>query len=159
MLLAIDPGTCTGWAGYENGRLMGCGVGEDLHAQRLATTIAERVVIESPKLRPWGEKNPNAILTLARNAGEWGGKISQACGALVEYVTPNDWKGSTSKDVAHARIWSALSDEEKALVDRSFAAAKGRNGLAPSKRHNVLDAIGLGLWAVGRFGRYVQGAS
>lgn len=160
MLLAIDPGVCTGWATYEGTTLTGCGVGEDLYLNARGLSDLARVVIECPKLRPWGEKNPNAILTLARNAGEWGGRVQGAfidCtpdgGYLpVEYVLPNDWKGSLTKEQCHPRLWAVLSVEEQSTVDAAFRAAKGRNGLAPSKRHNVLDAIGIGLWAVGRFG-------
>jgi hypothetical protein len=150
MLLAIDPGVCTGWALYDNGRLFNCGVGEDLDLE-WCREFAHSPIVECPKLRPWGEKNPNAILTLARTAGEWGGRI----GGVVEYVLPNDWKGVLSKDEAGARIWAKLDDAEKGIVDHAFAAARGRNGLAPSKRHNVIDAIGIGLWKCRRFGKGV----
>ncbi len=142
MLLAIDPGADTGWALFDScRRLMACGLGQP-------TGIYPRaVVIECPKLRPRGEKNPNAILLVARNAGEWGGRYKDA---VVAYVTPNEWKGSTPKDVSGKRTLGKLDPKELAILEAAFAAHPGRNGMAPSKRHNVLDAIGIGLHGVGR---------
>jgi hypothetical protein len=40
------------------------------------------------------------------------------------------------------RILSKLTDHELSLL-------KGL-GLPPSKEHNVIDAVGIGLWKVGR---------
>lgn len=142
-LLAIDPGIDVGWALFNNElRLTGCGLGTPTPCQ------PDEVLIECPRLRPVGERNPNAILTLARTAGEWGGRFWGT--GLVRYLTPNEWKGSTPKDISHARIWSKLDDKEKGIVDAAFKAHPGRAGMAPSKRHNVLDALGLGLFGVGR---------
>ncbi len=139
MLLAIDPGTDSGWAIFgDTGRLQACGLGmvsEDVEPCK--------VYIECPKLRPRGEKNPNAVLAVARNAGEWGGRCL-SLGCEVVYITPNDWKGSTPKNISHARVWAALSEPEKSVVDKAL------RGMAPGKRHNVLDAIGIGLWGVKR---------
>ncbi len=152
MLLAIDPGADAGWALFNDaGRLASCGLSADDDKSGAPSGLPlARVLIECPKLRPWGEKNPNAILTLARRAGEWGGYYYDH---LVEYLTPNDWKGTTKKEIDHARTWSRLDATEQGIVDRFFKAAPGRNGLAPSRRHNVLDAIGLGLFGVGRSSR------
>lgn len=144
MLLAIDPGADTGWAAFDScRRLTACGLGDPV----IEAPPATRVLIECPKLRPRGEKNPNAILLVARQAGEYAGAYRSA---EVTYLTPNDWKGSTPKDISNARTWAKLDPLEQAICDRMFAAAPGRNGMAPSKRHNVLDAIGIGLHGVGR---------
>jgi len=144
MLLAIDPGTDTGWALFTSERrLLACGLGEPTEVESL-----DEILIECPKLRPRGEKNPNAILLVARSAGEWGGRYWGR--GLVTYLLPNDWKGNTPKTISHARIWSKLDAKEQGIVDAAFKAAPGRNGLAPSKRHNVLDALGIGLHGVGR---------
>jgi len=144
MLLAIDPGNDTGWALFDNGRrLAACGLGEP----ELPGPVDD-LIIECPELRPHGEKNPNAILKLARNAGEWCGRLRAI--PRQRYVRPNDWKGSTSKSISHARTWGKLDDKEKDIVDAAFKSAAGRDGMAASKRHNVLDAIGLGLFGVAR---------
>lgn len=147
MLLAIDPGADTGWALFDScRRLQACGLGDPVEAESVPA-YPEKVLIECPRLRPRGEKNPNAILLLARGAGEYAGAFRAA---EVAYLTPNDWKGSVPKDISNARTWSKLDPQEQWIVDAAFRAAPGRNGLAPSKRHNVLDAIGIGLFGVGR---------
>lgn len=145
MLLAIDPGTDTGWALFDScRRLQACGLGYP------EVGAIDDLIIECPKLRPKGEKNPNSILSVARNAGEWAGRFESRCAAPVRYVSPTDWKGSTPKDISNARTWAKLDPKEQGIVDAAFKAAPGRDGLAPSKRHNVLDALGLGLFGVGR---------
>lgn len=145
MLLAIDPGCDTGWALFDSARrLTACGLGDPRPVVAIYGN-PDRVLIESPFLRPRGEKNPNAILKLARNAGEWGGRFGD-----VEYLTPNDWKGCLRKETSHARLWTKLDDKEKSVVDRAFKTHPGRDGMAASKRHNVLDAIGIGLFGVHR---------
>ncbi len=83
-------------------------------------------------------------MTVAIRAGEWGGWAKAVLGVEPEYVEPGQWKGATPKDISHARIWAALTADERALL------AKAGEGVAPSKRHNIVDACGLGLWAVGR---------
>jgi hypothetical protein len=89
---------------------------------------------------------PADIIKLATRAGKWEGLVSAFVGLEeVEYVEPHKWKGTIAKEVCHARIWSILSADEKATL------AKVCEGVAPSKRHNVLDAVGIGLWAVGRY--------
>lgn len=137
MLLAIDPGACSGWALFDDpGRLVSCGLDEP----PAVGVEPFRVLIECPKLRP-NEKNPQAILTLAVRAGEWGGVYRAQ---HPEYLTPNDWKGSTPKDISHARILAALDAKEQGIVDRAG------KGMAPGKRHNMMDAVGIGLHGVGR---------
>jgi hypothetical protein len=144
MLLAIDPGADTGWALFDScRRLSACGL-NNLPEVR----PGHRILIECPRLRPRGEKNPNAILLVARNAGEYGGRYSSF--GVVEYLTPNDWKGNLRKSVSATRSKHKLDYKEHGIVEEAFASLPGRNGLAPSKRHNVWDAIGLGLHGVGR---------
>ena len=155
MLLAIDPGRDTGWALFSGDRLVACGLGDPRLSEKHRIAELERVVIERPMVYPRGQtKNPNDVVALALGAGEWGGLYRQWTD--VEYVFPFQWKGSVPKAVHHARVLAKLSAEERALADE--AIARGRSGvnsslgkaIAPSKRHNVLDAIGLGLFGVGR---------
>lgn len=90
------------------------------------------------------EVPPNDLITLAVRAGEVGGAF-RALGAVVDYVLPRTWKnGPIPKDVMHKRILRRLDDAERALID-----VAGR-GMAPSKRHNMLDAVGIGLWGLRR---------
>ncbi len=145
-LLAIDPGTNSGWAAFSSdGQLLGCGLG----AVPNLFAFPKKVIIECPRLRPRGEKNPNSILLVARSAGEWGGMYG-ACGAKVVYISPNDWKGSTPKQVSHQRVLAKLTDQESKVLQNAFLSHPGRKGMAPKLRENVLDAVGIGLYGVGR---------
>lgn len=160
-LLAIDPGANTGWAVFDScRRLTACGLYDgEKHVSLPNIEPGDRVLVEYPRLRPRGERNPNSILLVARKAGEWGGVFMQRGGA-VEYLLPNDWKGSTSKDIDHRRTFSKLSPEEiRALVVGCTGVAPRlapvneaiASGLSESdRRANILDAIGIGLFGVGR---------
>ena len=73
-----------------------------------------------------------------------------AVGAAIAAHTPNvvtvfpaDWKGNVPKDVMTERIRRALTDEERARIEKCPA----------SLMHNVLDAIGIGLWKLGRINK------
>ncbi len=139
-LLAIDPGADTGWARFDEKRLTACGLGVPLAAE------TRRVLIERPMIYPGGRQKarPADVIKLAVRAGEMGGQYARTAGIEPEYIEPHTWKGSVSKDIHHARIWAKLTPAEQAIV--SDAA----RGVAPSKRHNILDAVGIGLFGIGR---------
>ncbi len=145
MLLAIDPGACSGWALFTtaSGMLVGCGLDDPTKHRWYSLPSIERVVIERPRIYPRGlTKNPNDIVTLALNAGEWAGRYKPH-GIKVEYVYPSEWKGQTDKAISHTRTLSALTADELLIVP-----PEGKLGLPKSKRHNLLDAIGLGLFSL-----------
>jgi len=141
MLLAIDPGVDSGWALFVAGKLVACGLGDPRASEKHKAADITHVVIEQPTVYPRSPVPPNDIVTLAVNAGEWGGTYRQL-GANVEYVRPRVWKGSVPKDIHHARVWAALTPAEQGVVDAAVRK------VTPSKRHNVLDAVGLGAWRV-----------
>ncbi len=154
MLLAIDPGACSGWALFDSAsRLTSCGIG------RPEPAALDEVIIECEQLHGRSEKNPNSILLMARNAGEWFGRYSEYC-PNVRYVRVADWKGNTPKDINHRRTFEKLDPAElKALVagctgvsPKSAAIdAAIRKGLTKAdRRGNILDAVGIGLYGVGR---------
>ena len=107
------------------------------------------VWIESQVIVARYTKRPADIVKLAQDAGRWAG-IYSTLGVDAHFVEPNVWKGGpVPKNISHPRIWSALNAREQSVVD------VGCRGMAPSKRHNVMDAIGIGLWvrATGKAGR------
>lgn len=58
----------------------------------------------------------------------------------VRTPRPAEWKGQVPKPIHNRRTWDALSPAERETIEE----------VAPGLLHNVLDAIGLGLWAVRR---------
>lgn len=138
MLLAIDPGTDTGWALFDGPQLFACGLGTPPTAG--PTLNIERVLIELSSIRP-SDPRPQDILTLAVKSGEWHGLYRAHA---PTYLSPQDWKGSTPKPTSHARIWGKLTSSEQGIVDLAL------RGVAPKKRHNAMDAVGIGLHGVGR---------
>ncbi len=137
MLLTIDPGADSGWAVFgSTGWLTACGLNEG--APSAASGIT-RVVIERPHPHRTKAKVKD-IITLALRAGEWGGWAKAVLGVSPEYIEPPTWKGSMDKDTCHSRMWALLSPNEKILL------AKAGDGIAPSKQHNICDAVAIGLW-------------
>lgn len=144
MITAVDPSVDSdkqGWARFEHGKLADCGIGLSMHAGHL--------VIECPEYRrnQTARVNPNDLIKLAVHVGALKGAFEldgRAWFAEAELVTPSQWKGSVPKDIHGQRIIRALSLKECEVYQTKT------HGLAASRKHNVVDAIGLGLWKLGR---------
>lgn len=98
-----------------------------------------RVVVEWPQVYQGGKQkgDPADLLPLAG--------IGAALGVLcpsIRTVLPREWKGQVPKDVMGRRILSKLTPEETGIVD-ACAVIK-------SLKHNVVDAVGLGLFDADR---------
>jgi hypothetical protein len=163
-LLAIDPSlTCTGWAFFEGPTLKQCGIVRTdpswplaMRIGRAAEMITARdeeeawpehdTVIEWPQVYTFGKSkgDPNDLLPVAGVAAVCAATLAYAS-RPAELVKPAAWKGQTPKDVHNARVLARLTPGELAMVDGS--------GIPMSLRNNVIDAIGLGLWKLGRMGR------
>lgn len=139
MLLAIDPGADSGWARFNSkGQLEACG----LNIDALVAGIS-KVVIERPHTGK--TKAPlKDVITLALRAGEWGGRVESQLNIIPRYIEPATWKGSVPKEISQARTWAKLTPDERIIL-----AAAGEK-MAPSKRHNMIDAVGIGLFVVER---------
>ena len=143
MLLAIDPSKSparTGWAIFDRDthELVACGTRTPAPPWLEGVTHA---VIERPRIYPHGRTpNPNDIVTLAWSAGEHAGAL-RARGVDVRDVEPRTWKGTLDKAVCMRRVWSKLTPAEQAVAD------------IYQDNDHVLDAIGIGLHAIGRFSR------
>lgn len=150
-MLAIDPGLAgTGWAYFKGRKLKQCGV------------------ITPPSSLEWDQKIPyivNALWDIAtdypdksvvcempQHMQSAGGQLSARAGSViklamlvgairmqfgenVELVTPQRWKGQLKKRIVEKRIRSKLPKTVARLRPRSHS----------------WDAIGIGLWKLGRF--------
>lgn len=102
--------------------------------------IPHRLLIcEIPMVYPRGSgkgEDPNDLIQVALSAGA-------VLGAAVLGITvyPAEWKGQLPKDIHHKRV--------RAHVSFSSLAEYDVERVAPNLQHNVLDAIGIGIWANG----------
>lgn len=140
MILTIDSGGSTGWALFDPStkELVDCGL------NKLPTIFqppVTRIIIERPHA---GKTRARArdILTLAIRAGEAGGLLRYLTNVEPEYIEPQRWKGQLPKKRCNELVEAKLFIQEKSLL----------NKIKPlSAKHNVLDAVGIGLYAVGRW--------
>lgn len=150
-LIAIDPGKLSiAWAMFDEDELRRCGLMRaktiaDLAAEAnlaLGFAMADRAVVEVPQIYAQRKHKggQNDLIDVAVTAG-----IAVATLKLchdVKLVRPRAWKGNRPKDVDNRLTLARLSVVERAVLDRI--------DVPKSLRHNVIDAIGIGLWALGR---------
>jgi hypothetical protein len=139
--LAVDSGRDWGWALVAPDPhhpdapavLLACGLRKLSWPLPVTPT---RLVVEQPHLGQ-SRATKKDLRVLALRAGEVAGRLGERLGLeVVEYVEPNWWKrGSVEKEVMNERVRQRLSASESVLA---------------GKNHNVLDAIGIALFCVGR---------
>lgn len=136
--MTIDPGNHTGWARFDSALLVACGLttpAQWLELVLVMTADRPAILIEEPTLYPHSKARPADVMALQLKVGELKGRFEMA-GCKVELVQPRVWKHQIPKHVHNARTLKHLSNSERALAE--------------GQRHDVLDAVGLGLWKLGR---------
>lgn len=140
MLVSIDPGKwASGYAIWIDAVLVACGLAKtqnDIlkHWQPGGVCYGRgwpvRVLLELPQVygRKQQKGDPNDLVYVSAAGAHLGGAVRPA---ELKVVLPRQWKGTTPKPIHNERTLRALTTTERRL--------------AP-KNHNVLDAIGLGLW-------------
>lgn len=159
MILTIDPGANTGWAlsGFE-GRLFDFGrIRSREDADKTCRTIRDfgvldRLIIEKPQVYGSGRVRPNDLITLALIAGAWGEAFRRLGPTSLEpeFICPREWKEQTPKDVSNARTFAAMTPSERGqFLDAGWSSPADKKRGA-RKSDDVLDAIGINLWATRR---------
>jgi hypothetical protein len=177
-LLAIDPahadpGSACALFGAGRGGLSAVWFFKPFRATHhygfTGTTCIETVVIEKPQVDDRTVGIPlKDVINLSYAAGRVLGFYTEA-GARVKEYLPRQWKGSTPKPLHHLKLWGVLTEAEREVVGGADAlaqieAACERGGLArwskPGvvyyggwKGHNILDAVALGCFHLGRIGK------
>ena len=102
-----------------------------------------RVVIEFPRAYQGGKQQANND-DLLELAGVVGAIVDRmwALTPNIAYFRPSEWKGQLKKEQTTPRIIERLSVPEQAAIEHVGA-----------KDHNIYDAIGIGLYDIGRFER------
>src|SRR5574343_905233 len=163
-LLAVDPSLRgTGWALFENEVLTRCGVFEGppgmsriegvsalmkaAAAQLFVTVNNAEVVLEFPRIYPKGAQerrtdhvDPNDLLWVAAVAGAFAAQAN-----TVKSYYPSDWKGQSKKEKTLRLVLQACTPAERAVIER----------VTGHKRHNAVDAVGIGMYHLKRIGRNV----
>jgi hypothetical protein len=146
-IVAIDPGKRSGWAVFVDAALALAGawpeadmLDDALPMVGIAPAVA---VIELPVIYPLGlgKGDPNDLITLALLVGDLRGYYRRA-GLDVALVKPRTWKGTVPKPIHNERVLGALTPDERALLPR-YGRKRGFD-------HNMLDAVGLGLWQLAK---------
>lgn len=83
--------------------------------------------------------------------------LARAWGPWAEKYAPSDWKGNVPKAAHRARIARALSREEFEAISNHLSehgyGAYAEDWMASAASHDMWDAIGIALFAIGRTGR------
>lgn len=138
-LLTVDPGQTTGWALFISNALIGAGATTKFELLD-RVIVVDRVVIEKPAW--YGSDNKvdvNDLIELAVFVGEVKRKFHPQ---PVDTVLPVTWKGTVPKKIHNQRVLNALTTEERELLPKRPRAG--------DHDHNMLDAVGLGLWHLRR---------
>lgn len=134
-LISCDPGKHWCWfAAWRRGQLVE--VWREPPGPELAWTgRPKELAIEVPQVYPGARKeDPNDLIDLAISAGV---VIGSNLWQDVTLYRPREWKGQTPKQIDNARTLKVLTPEERSVYDGC--------DIAQGLRHNVLDAIGIGL--------------
>src|SRR5688572_13296874 len=153
-LTSIDPGDWAGFGFWADKVLVACGkfTEPDYVVSGKGNPSLERVfpltfrgpcACERPRIYPQGkqEANPDTIITLSITAG----RLTQRWDKdQIGWFHPREWKGNVPQPILETRIIEALTEAEALILYESI------KDIAPSYRHNVFDAVGIGLYALKR---------
>jgi len=153
-LISIDPGfRYFAFAIFSEGRIVKAGLSKTSSEQwevwdtqppdftnlieilGTVTWSSKTAVIEFPQVYQ-ETPNPNDIVKLAAGCGAYTA-VLQSQGFEVSWVKPKDWKGTVPKDIMLKRILAKIDPSEYTCIEKP-------------KDHNVIDAIGVGLWKLKR---------
>ncbi len=142
------------------------------------TGTFDRVAVEIPQIRP-DTPNGDDLILIAVAGARMAQKAAGRNGEVVEY-RPSQWKGSVPKPPHHARMWDALKPEEQKMLGgvktkraidsaclrgaqdcwrkKGNSASYYRASEFPTVNgtkitHNILDAVALALYDMGRIPR------
>jgi hypothetical protein len=140
-LVAIDPGEKAGVAVFHEQRLVAVEFVVDAVGRGWCWKgpYGVPVVCEMPQKYVGSNIDMQTLLTLSFSAGYL---VSSVQPSELKLVFPREWKGQRPKEVDNPFTLRILSDQERHILEVS--------GIAKSQQHNVVDAIGIGLWALGR---------
>jgi len=134
-MIAVDPGRNAGIAEFLDGRLVRAWL---MRAHEPITyRDGDKAVCEKPLVYRIGagKGDPSGMI----KTGMSGARILALFPeSSITHVPPSRWKAQVPKALMCTRVLDRLTDDERALVPGN---------------HNVLDAVGIGLFSLGRMRR------
>ena len=150
-LLSIDPGKHEiGYSYFTKKILVFCGLLptknkklKSLECIKIAGKYLnpKNIIIEKPQVYQQEKQkgDPNDLIDLARVIGKIEYILRES---KIELCLPKTWKGQVPKKIMNNRIIEKLHPPEKKILSKVK--------IPDSKKHNVIDAIGIGLWYLER---------
>lgn len=121
-------------------------IGVGVNAMR---QFADEVACEMPRIRSRfgqvGDQNDLLFLTLV-NGAVW-------ASVATDKRTPvpaSDWKGSVPKKIMRGRLTGDWGKDPPLVAPAPKLTPEELLLLGPNPNHNVLDAVGIGLWVLHR---------
>lgn len=150
----IDPGGVCGHAIVFDKRLVFCQYGsfEKIINDPRRRTSPGLFMLEIPRAYPGpkSKQDPNDMVRNALRGGEFKYKY-RSWGYEIEELHAQIWKGTIPKPASveeqylmEERVLERLDAEERKLLYASMSAR------AVKLDHNMVDAVGMALWRVGR---------
>ncbi len=145
LLYSVDPGKRqSAVAAFLDGEMVGVWFASS-ETVDLAPENLGAVVMERPRSYPGSPVRENDLLDLTAAGMAVASRLARP-GERVQLVDPQAWKGQVPKPITRARIIAKLSPGELSRLEQCLTAPGG-------ERHNLYDAIGIGLHALKRAGR------
>lgn len=148
-LIAIDPDVkLSGWAYYEDAKLIQCGVTHN-NSNPVGLFELDLAIVECPQVYPKSQTkrriDPNDLVKIAACGGQLAGRLHAQ---VVEYVLPRSWKGSEPKDINHQRMRDRFADAGD--WDSLMALKQAESLLSMEQALEAFDAASLGQWRARR---------
>lgn len=168
-MISIDPGRKSlAWARWVGAHLVQCGLARtkatdlsaaaydlahqvpDLGAGLDRLVTVEEMVHYPAKGRTDARHRADAIAADLLDLQAIGGYVAGYLRAPVRWIPARSWKGQVPKEVTERRVGAILTRPERDILATACV------GLPQGLRHNVIDAVGIGLFALGR--KYTGGS-
>lgn len=144
ILYAVDPGKHTSAvAAFLNDELVGVWFASADSMDMAEDSLGE-VAMEQP--RAYGNHaRPQDLLDLTAAGMAVATRLVRPM-TRVRMIQPQEWKGQVPKPITRKRIEAKLTQSEKLRLGDCLKKSRG-------EKHNLFDAVGIGLFALKRVGR------
>ncbi len=148
-MYAVDPGKkSSAVACFKDGEFIGVWFADPAGMDIKPGHVGE-VAMEMPRAYPGSPVRENDLLDLAAAGMAVASKLGKPL-TRIQLIFPADWKGTVPKPICQKRIERKLTQGELIRLGQCLAPVKA------SIRHNLYDAVGIGLYALKRAKKGIQ---